>query len=115
MTIANKNKVDAETISTYAAIDLWHVVSEHILYKGIECVSGNHELPISQLLNTALIEYGLKCNATNKLYVDYYLCRSAKQSGEYVVRHGKPYIHIPQEMFDELRKKDADFRHQQTT
>lgn len=110
MTIENKNRVDAESIKTFREIDVISVIKEHVLYKGIECVSTKRTLLIKDIVPTALYHYGLKKNPTNVMYADYGLTLSAKRQGLFYPYNGKQQVQLSVEPFEELKEEDFKFR-----
>lgn len=114
--VASKDRIDKDIIEVYHQIDLNIVVEEYILYKGIECVKSvaglhNHLVGIKELIPTALYKYSLKNNSTNILNVDVILTRQAKQSGNFYYHNNKCYLSLDLDFYNELSKKDFDFRH----
>lgn len=114
--IASKDRLDKDIIEIYCQIDLMAVVEEHVLYKGIECVrtiSGVHKhlLDVKDMIPTALYKYNLKHSNTNILNVDVILVKQAKHSGNAYYHNNKWYLALDADLYEELAKKDFDFRH----
>lgn len=114
--IASKDRLEKDIIEVYGQIDLMSVIEEHILYKGIECVKSisgvyKHLVDVKDLIPTALYKYSLKHSQTNILNIDVILVKQAKHTGNAYFHNNKWYLALDTAKYDELAKKDFDFRH----
>lgn len=113
--ILSKDILDKDIIEVYDDIDILRAVEEHVLYKGIEClrkVSGIGAcIEIQELIPTALYAYHLKYTSTNILNVDIILTKQAKRSGNFYFANGKFCYVVERDFYDELERKDYEFRH----
>ena len=108
--IEKKDTVDAETYKTYESIDGLKLIEEYLLFKGTDNFRTSMKIPLSELEKMAYLEYRLKVNATNKLYVGMFLDRFYIRNGLYSEKkgNGNASITIPKEIFnkvDEIHKK----------
>lgn len=113
--ILSKDRLDKDIIEVYNDIDILKVVEEHVLYKGIEClrkVTGIGAcIEIHKLIPTALYVYQLKNTPTNTLNVDIILTKQAKYSGNFCYVNDKFGYAVEKDLYDELARKDDEFRH----
>lgn len=114
--VASKDRLEKDIIEVYSQIDLISVVEEHILYKGIECVKSIPGIPkylvdMKDMIPTALYKYNLKHSQTNILNIDVILVKQAKHSGNAYYHNNKWYLALDAALYNELAKKDYDFRH----
>lgn len=103
-TIESKKFVDKDTIRLYEQIDGLEVIEQYLLFKGTDHLRGHPFVTKKALDEMAHIHYGLKVNATNKLYVGMYLDKFYKRA-DLVSSNGK--IKVPIEIFikvDEIHK-----------
>lgn len=107
MIVSNRNRVDKETLQVYERIDGMEVMKELLLYKGEDIVIGEMRLNKKLLDDMALIVYGLKSNATNKLYVGFALDRFYKREG-LVTPNGQ--IKVPVSVYEEVKAINDQYR-----
>ncbi len=104
-----KDFVDKDTLKIYSDIDGLKVVEEYLLFKGTDHIRNSMQIHISHLEKMAHIEYGLKVNETNKLYVGMYLDKYYKKNGLFKGSDMK-YVRVPKEIFDRVDKLHARFK-----
>ncbi len=111
-TIEDKNRVDIKTIEKYDEINGHDVIRETLLYKGCEHCSEIASIRYIQkkyLEETELYLYGLKVNATNKLYVGYvldgYWRRNDLQPFDM-----KGYVIVPEDIYNECKKINDSYK-----
>jgi hypothetical protein len=116
MIIKDANRVEPETLRTYEEMDGLKVIEELLLFKGEEiCMRHKGQLMVSMddLEKMAHITYGLKVNASNKLYVAMHLFRYYKRADlipdDSTVRLRK-YIIVPNDIFDRVKELNDQFR-----
>lgn len=111
-TILNQNKVDITTIEKYDEINGHDVIRETLLFKGCELCSNIASVWYIQkkhLEETALYLYGLKVNATNKLYVGYVLDRYWRRNDlQFFDRKG--YVIVPEDIYNECKKINDSYK-----
>lgn len=110
--IENKNKVDINTIKKYDEINGHDVIRETLLYKGCEICSEKSSVRYLQkkhLEETALYLYGLKVNATNKLYVGYALDIYWRRN-DLLPIDKSGYIVVPEDIYNECKKINDSYR-----
>lgn len=108
-TVKNSNKVDKETLKTYEQIDVRHVIKEWLLLRGVGVCKfelGIRCVKLSDLVYMALIDYGLKSNATNKMYVDYWLRVGAHRCG---LTHTENICEVPEDIYNEAKQENEAF------
>ncbi len=102
-----KNFVDKRTIKLFDEINGLKVIEEYLLYKGTDHVRNSRLVHISHLEKMAHIEYELKVNATNKLYVGWYLDRYFRHNDLF----GKDgYVKIPTDIFERVDALHKQFK-----
>lgn len=110
--IENKNRVDIKTIEKYDEINGHDVVRETLLFKGCEICSEKASVRYLQkkyLEETALYLYGLKVNATNRLYVSYVLDRYWRRN-DLLPFDVKGYVIVPEDIYDECKKINDSYK-----
>lgn len=110
--IENKNKVDITTINKYSEINGHDVIKETLLYKGCDiCLEKDsvRYLQKKYLEETALYLYGLKVNATNKLYVGYTLDIYWRRNDLLPINKGG-YVVVPEYIFNECKKINDSYK-----
>lgn len=111
-TILNQNKVDITTIEKYDEINGHDVIRETLLFKGCELCSNIASVWYIQkkhLEETALYLYGLKVNATNKLYVGYVLDRYWRRN-DLQSFDRKGYVIVPEDIYNECKKINDSYK-----
>lgn len=111
-TILNQNKVDITTIEKYDEINGHDVIRETLLFKGCELCSNIASVWYIQkkyLEETALYLYGLKVNATNKLYVGYVLDRYWRRN-DLQPFDMKGYVIVPEDIYNECKKINNSYK-----
>jgi hypothetical protein len=103
--IDEKNKVNKETIRLYDEIDGLKVIEEFLLFKGTEGYE-DLECDVKDLEKMAHMVYGLKVNATNKLYVGWHLHKFLKRND---MLDGS-WVRIPKVIFDKAQKMHNEFK-----
>lgn len=109
MNVNSKNKVAAQDLKTYAEIDGLEVIEELLLFKGESICGGREVRRVSSKLldDMALVTYGLKSNATNKLYVGMALDKYYQRAG---LVHKSGTIIVPVEIFDRVKEINDQYR-----
>lgn len=110
--IEDKNRVDIKTIEKYDEINGHDVIRETLLYKGCELCSEIASVQYIQkkyLEETALYLYGLKVNATNKLYVGYVLDRYWRRN-DLQPFDMKGYVIVPKDIYNECKKINDSYK-----
>lgn len=110
--IENKNKVDINTIKKYDEINGHDVIRETLLFKGCEICSEKASIRYLQkkyLEETALYLYGLKVNATNKLYVSYALDIYWRRKDLLPINNGG-YVVVPEDIYNECKKNNDSYK-----
>ncbi len=116
MLIKDTNRVESETLRTYEEMDGLKVIEELLLFKGEEiCMrhKGQRMVSMDALEKMAHITYGLKVNASNKLYVGMHLFRYYKRADLLPDdRAGgmRSYIIVPDDVFDRAKELNDQFR-----
>ena len=107
--IENKNRVDSDTLRTYEQIDVRHIIKEWLKHRGVKVCSymfNMRRVKMDDLIYMALIEYRLKFNTTNKMYVGYWLAVGAHRCGLF---HDDKYCEVPDDVFEEAKKENEAF------
>lgn len=110
--IENKNRVDIKTIEKYDEINGHDVIRETLLFKGCEICSEKVSVRYLQkkyLEETALYLYGLKVNATNRLYVSYVLDRYWRRN-DLLPFDVKGYVIVPEDIYNECKKINDSYK-----
>ena len=111
--IENKNKVDINTIKKYDEINGHDVIRETLLFKGCEICSEKASVRYLQkkyLEETALYLYGLKVNATNKLYVSYALDIYWRRNDLLPTIDKGGYVVVPEDIYNECKKINDSYK-----
>lgn len=104
----NKNDlVDSETIKLYSEIDGLKVIEEALLFKGEQIAGEKMCVSDKLLIDTALVTYGLKSNATNKLYVGLHLDRIYRRLGLSI---GTGKVKVPKPIYDRVKELNDSYR-----
>lgn len=106
-TINDKDRISTEEAKFYSEIDGLVVIEELLHFKGLDVVDQKNTVSLKRLEEVAHIHYRLKCGATNKLYVGYFLDRfyrrhELKVSGE--------RVSVPQDILDKVKAEEARFK-----
>jgi hypothetical protein len=92
-------------------IDGYLVIEEFLLTKGEQVVSSDMQIPFKPLIDFALITYGMKANATNRLAMRFDLEKffMRKCAGEL---RGTDYntVKVPQTIFDRVKNINDQYR-----
>ena len=99
--IDDKNRVDSLTLETYENINLFDVIRETLLCKGVGAVSSNGYISKKLLEDSALYLYDLKANATNRLFVGLTIDRLCQMNG---LAHEKSdkCVKVPVDIYNEV-------------
>jgi hypothetical protein len=111
--IENKNKVDIKTIEKYDEINGHDVIRETLLFKGCEICFEKASVRYLQkkyLEETALYLYGLKVNATNKLYVSYVLDIYWRRNNLLPIIDKGGYVVVPEDIYNECKKINDSYK-----
>jgi hypothetical protein len=104
--IKNNDRVDESIIKTYQEIDGLKVIEDYLLFKGTDYISDDLEVKLKHLEDMALISYGLKVTATNRLYVGLYLEKFYKRNQ---IINGS-IVFIPKSIFDKVKEIHERFK-----
>ena len=105
--IENINRVDRDSIKLYDNINGFDVMEELFLFKGEDRVCKDLRVDFKFLLDAAFVLYGLKVNATNKLYVAFYLNKFYKNEG-LITPNGS--IKVPVSIYDKVKSINDKYR-----
>lgn len=100
------------TIKKYDEINGHDVIRETLLFKGCEICSEKASVRYLQkkyLEETALYLYGLKVNATNKLYVSYSLDIYWRRNDLLLTGVGE-YVVVPEDIYNECKKINDSYK-----
>ena len=95
-------------------IDGLKVIEEYLLTKGEHIVSAEMKIQFKPLIDFAIILYGLKANATNRLSVKFELERffMRRCAGELSGSETK-YVKVPQNLYDKVKGINDLYRNEQ--
>lgn len=115
MIIKDINRVEPEILRTYEEMDGLKVIEELLLFKGEEiCMrhKGQRMVSMDDLEKMAHITYGLKVNASNKLYVGMHLFKYYKRADllPYDRTGLRSYIIVPEDIFERVKELNDQFR-----
>jgi hypothetical protein len=104
-----KDIVDKKTLKLYDDINGLDVIRELLLFKGVEICGDDPDkfVNIRDLEYSAHILYGLKVNATNKLYVGFYLDKFYKRAG---LRLDRSYVKVPNSIYNEIKELNDSYK-----
>lgn len=105
--VNTKDFVPADIIKTYQQINGHDVIEELLLFKGVEVAGAARVVHKKYLEETALVLYGLKVNATNKLYVGLHLDKYYRRAG-LVCDSGR--IKVPSDIYDKVKKLNDSYK-----
>lgn len=111
-TILNQNKVDITTIEKYDEINGHDVIRETLLFKGCEICHDTlylHLIKKKYLEDTAFYLYGLKVNATNRLYIGYTLDRYWRRN-DLLPPDVNGYVVVPNDIYNECKKINDSYK-----
>lgn len=104
--INSKDRLDSADAEFYEQIDGLVVIEELLWFKGTGVVKSDGTVPIKLLEEAAHIHYRLKCGATNKLYVGWYLDRFYKRNG---LQKSGQFIFVPKEILAKVKEGEAKY------
>ena len=107
MIIDKNNFVSPDQLRTYEQIDGLKVIEELLLHKGVDIAGPNKTLSAKLLDDMALVVYGLKVNATNKLYVGTHLDKFYRRAG-LVCNSGK--IRVPIDIYNHVKEINDKYK-----
>lgn len=110
MRIADKHRVDADTLKIYEGIDGLKVIEDYLLFKGTDNYV-HRTIALSKLEKMAHITYALKVNPTNKLYVGTHLERYYRRADLFTSKG----IRIPEDIFQRVAALYNGFKSKQNT
>lgn len=114
-TIENKDRVDKNTIEKYDQINGHDVIRETLLFKGCEIcyeIASVRYLQKKYLEDTAFYLYGLKVNATNRLYIGYVLDRYWRRN-DLQPFDMKGYVIVPEDIYNECKRINESYKNKQ--
>lgn len=101
--IENKDRVSKETIQVYQQINIFDVVRETLLCKGVEICTSDRLIAKKYLEDSALYLYELKANSTNKLHVGLTIDRLCQQNG-LCSEKGDKWVKVPENIYDAVKE-----------
>lgn len=104
--IQSKDKLNPDDVEFYEQIDGLRVIEELLVFKGLGVIRKDNTVPIKLLEEVAHIHYRLKCGATNKLYVGWYLDRFYKRSG---LQMSAQFIYVPAAILAKVKEEEAKY------
>jgi hypothetical protein len=108
MKVIDKNNfVSEDQLKAYSQIDGLKVIEDLLLYKGVEIAGPNKIINAKLLDDMALVTYGLKVNATNKLYVGMQLDKFYKRAG-LVCDSGR--IKVPADIYNRCKEINDTYK-----
>lgn len=107
MIVDKNNFVTPEQIKAYEQIDGLKVIEDLLLFKGVEIAGATKIISAKLLDEMALVSYGLKVNATNKLYVGMNLDKFYRRAG-LVCDSGK--IKVPIDIYNRVKELNDSFK-----
>ena len=107
--IEDKDRVDDKTLQTYEEMNLDDIIRETLLCKGEQVVTDDGCIRKSCLEDTALWLYGLKSNATNKLYVGLNIDRMCQRTGLCHEKTDK-LVRVPMDIYNEAKAINDSYR-----
>lgn len=107
MKVDKNNFVTPEQIKAYEQIDGLKVIEDLLLFKGIEVAGINKVVSAKLLDDMALVSYGLKVNATNKLYVGMNLDKYYRRAG-LVCDSGK--VKVPVDIYNRVKELNDSYK-----
>jgi hypothetical protein len=105
--IDRKNFVAEEDIEAYEQIDGLKVIEELLLFKGVEIATATKTVSQKYLDDMALVTYGLKVNATNKLYVGMILDKYYHRAGLVTARGS---IKVPDDIYNRVKELNDSYK-----
>lgn len=106
-TINAADRITPEDVKFYSEIDGLVVIEELLHFKGLDVLDQKNTVPLKRLEEVAHIHYGLKCGATNKLYVGYFLDRFYRRQG---LKVSSERVTVPQDILDRVKEEEARFK-----
>lgn len=100
--IGNKDRVSKETIQVYQQINIYDVIKETLLCKGVEICTDDRLVAKKYLEDSALYLYELKANSTNRLHVGLTIDRLCQQNGLCSEKSDK-WVKVPEDIYDEVK------------
>lgn len=107
MKIDKNNFITPDQIKTYEQIDGLKVIEDLLLFKGVEIAGANKTVSAKLLDDMALVSYGLKVNATNKLYIGLNLDKFFRRAG-LVCDSGK--IKVPIDIYNRVKELNEGYK-----
>ena len=108
--IQNKSKLTAEEISSYEEINGELVIKQLLFFRGLKFFPERY-IQVKDLVEVALIHYGLTFSAQNKRCAYHCLTRFYHRNGfEMTGTFGKESVKIPRKIFEEAERRLQDER-----
>lgn len=107
--IENKDRVSKETIQVYQQINIYDVIRETLLCKGVEICTSDRLLAKKYLEDSALYLYELKANSTNRLHVGMSIDRLCQMSG-LCTEKGNKWVKVPKSIYDEVKEINDSYK-----
>lgn len=109
--LTTKDKLSEDEVKTFENIDGRLIMVETLKNKGLQCFPETRMIPLSELMNTAIIYHGWKFSKTVERYAQHYLIRFYRRNGYEVAGYnGKEQIKMPLSVFSEIETYEAEWR-----
>lgn len=105
--INENDLVDSEMLKTYGEIDGLKVIEELLLFKGVQVAGATKIVHKKHLDDIALVVYGLKANATNRLYVGMQLDKFYNRAG-LVCDSGR--VKVPVSIYNRVKELNDSYK-----
>ena len=107
--IENKDRVSKETIQVYQQINIYDVIKETLLCKGVEICTGDRLVAKKYLEDSALYLYELKANSTNRLHVGLTIDRLCQRNG-LCSEKGDKWVIVPRDIYCEVKEINDSYK-----
>lgn len=107
--IENKDRVSKETIQVYQQINIYDVIKETLLCKGVEICTGDRLVAKKYLEDSALYLYELKANSTNRLHVGLTIDRLCQRNG-LCSDKGDKWVIVPKDIYCEVKEINDSYK-----
>lgn len=107
--IENKDRVSKETIQVYQQINIFDVIRETLLCKGVEICTSERLVAKKYLEDSALYLYELKANSTNKLHVGMTIDRLCQRNNLCTDRSDK-WVRVPNDIYNEVKEINDSYK-----
>lgn len=105
--ITDKDRISVDDAKFYSEIDGLVVIEELLHFKGLEVIDKNKTVSLKSLEDVAHIHYRLKCGATNKLYVGYFLDRFYRRNG---LKVSSERVKVPDAIEEKVKDEESPYK-----